>query len=185
MKSDVLKKILLDMNYSFPSKDIENYLIQCTDFIISKDLIDRYSTTIEVGSEKVTAEMISLYNIFKFDQRKFIDFILPITQSMTSLTIPNKVLGAILSILFFCWSMLKVTSKQFSEQDAKVLLSLYTIGGHGYVEDIADNYIKLFETRLSNKKIILSLELLADYNVIKQRENGEIFIIENIKVVRV
>jgi hypothetical protein len=185
MRTEKLKNILIETSYPFPNKDIENYLIQCADLIISKDLTDRYTTTIEVGTDNVTAEMMSLYNIFKFSQRKFIDFILTITQSMASLTIPNEALGATLSILFFCWSILKATSKKFSEQDAKILLSLYIIGGNGYVEDIADSYIKLFDAKLSDERIILSLQLLADYNVIKQKENGEISIVEKIEIVRV
>jgi len=185
MKKDVLKKLLINTSYSFPNKDIENHFIQCADLTISKDLIDRHSTTIEVGTENVTAEMISLYNIFKFSQRKFIDFTLTMTKSMISLTIPNEVLGATLSILFFCWSILKATSKKFEKQDAKVLLSLYMIGGNGYVEDIADSYINLFESKLSDAKIIQSLQLLADYNVITQKEDGEITIIEEIEIVRV
>jgi len=185
MKKEILKKVLQDNNYPFPNKDIENYLIQCADMEISKNLTDRHSVSIEVGTDNVTAEMMSLYNIFKFSQRKFVDFLMTMTQSMVSLSIPNQTLGAALSVLFFCWSILNATVKKFGEQDAKVLLSLYRIGGRGYVEDIANSYINLFASVLSYEKIIQSLQLLSDYRVISQQENGEITIIEEIEIVRV
>ncbi len=185
MKKEITRLILEENNISLNSDKDFNQLTSHLNLERSKGM-DRDSTTLEIDSmDNIQAETINFFNVFKFSQRKFLDYLFGTYAALMSITIPGNPFGLTVAILVLIWTFDKASLKKFNEQDSKVLYTVYGLNGSAFIEDIQAKYYEIFQQTLEINLIISSLETLAEYQVIKQNEDGEIVIEDKIEIVKV
>jgi hypothetical protein len=167
--------------------DINNAMILNSlwlkDSIDPKSEIERRSIGIVVGTDdKITATSFKLYNSLLFSQSEFSINILKSLGSIGGF-ISGTPIGTILGILGIIGSFLDVSRKEFNEQEARVLLTIYRLGKICHISTIAEEYEISFGRPIDKYKLNASLQILSRFRTIEICDD-EVEIIEQVNIIR-
>ncbi len=90
----------------------------------------------------------------------------------------------VLALFTFFGEFIERATKEFHEQDAKVLLAIYKLGNMCPISTIPAEYQRLFNTRISDEAVRASINLLAHYRTVRLYNNGEVGIKEQVQLTR-
>jgi uncharacterized protein Smg (DUF494 family) len=123
------------------------------------------------------------FNTLQFSQRAFLkEFPKPIDKTQVNDLKPvfRKLLGLLQDM-----QKQSPESVSFGDVEVNVLTTLYILATDAKVNVIYEKYNELFENQGTSKAdIVNALQVLADYGLITQNDNGEIMLIETVKMSR-
>ncbi|AEE54380.1 hypothetical protein [Haliscomenobacter hydrossis] len=140
--------------------------------------IEQYSD----GSLK--ASSFKVYNLLHFSQNNFRLSLLKILPAAAGVVMGSAILTTILALLGFLQAFLESSKKEFHEQDAKVLLTIYKLGSMCHLSTIPAEYQLLFNASISEDALRASINLLAQYRTVRLYNNGEVEIKESVQLSR-
>lgn len=187
MNTKIIDVILSESEAKQFENSYKDVIINNISFNRKLDLAgDRHSIDMEMSSDgAVTAESIKIYNILKISQRKLFEFFVGLGITASTFTGQEKVIATLGSLLAVIWGYKNVLLKKFNTQDSEVLFALYCLNGVATIDSIIEKYNELFNKNISDENLGNSLNLLADYQVISQLEDGRANIIEEITINKV
>lgn len=176
--NDLSQEIKKDINIAIVLNNL-----RLKDSIYPDSEIEIRSIELEVGTDgKVTASSFKLYNGLEFSQSEFRIIILNSLGSIGGF-ISGTPIGTMLGILGLIGSFLSASKKEFNEQEAKVLLSIYRLGKICQIGTIPGEYEDSFGVPINEDKLNASLMVLAKFRTI-EIINDEVRIIENVSISR-
>jgi hypothetical protein len=144
---------------------------------------EKRAIDISINSEgDIGATSVKAYNLLKFSQFSFQESMLQLISSTTGLISGNSI-GTAFGVIGIIGTFLHQTKKEYSRQDAKVLLVIYRLGKICHISTIAEEYDRSFDEKISIEKIMNSLMLLSKYKTIEIKEE-EVEIIETVTISR-
>ncbi|MEZ4985626.1 MAG: hypothetical protein R2795_11425 [Saprospiraceae bacterium] len=133
----------------------------------------------------ITATSYKAFNILKLTQTRFQLSVLKLLPAGAVVLVPgNPLLTTILALLSFLYAFVEAGKKEFEEQDARVLLSIYKLGSHCHFSTLPAMHQQLFGETISEEALRASIELLASYRTVRLHSNGEVEIKESIQLSR-
>lgn len=132
---------------------------------------------------EVTATSFKPYNLLQLQQVPFQQASLALLAGGGAALTKGGAVGTILAMLALFGAFLQHTKKQYNEQDAKVLLSIYRLGKQCDLGTIAPEYKRLFGEELLGDALTASLETLVQFRTVG-RVGDEVEIIETVNLTR-
>jgi len=164
-KADVLNNLVLSNNKGGTSE------------------LERRAIDMSIDSEdKVDATSIKPYNMLKFSQTKFITSMLGVAGTAGGVATDMQV-ATIMGVLGVFGAFLMEIKKEYNQQDARVLYTIYHLGKHCHTSTIPPAFKTHFKEEISIDKLTKSLNELLKYKTIK-RQGDEVEIIETVNLIR-
>lgn len=137
--------------------------------------------------ETATAESIKGYNLFVFSQTDFVFALSSIVTSGIGLT-ESSTKGLVLtttSLLTFVFNFMQNIRKKFTEIEAEVLASIYTLKKPSNILEIKEKYEALFSKKVEDANLEIAINVLVEYKTIAYDASSELItLIEKITIQR-
>lgn len=146
---------------------------------------ERRGVDIEQYSDgSIKASSFKAYNLLFFSQNKFQMSLMKVLPVAVGVASGNTVVATVLALFTFFGEFIERATKEFHEQDAKVLLTIYKLGNMCHIGTIPAEYQRLFSTPISDEAVRASIDLLARYRTVRLYNNGEVEIKETVQLTR-
>lgn len=146
---------------------------------------ERRGVDIDIHSDNsVKASSFKAYNLLFFSQNKFQMSLMKVLPVAAGIASGSTVVATVLALCTFLAEFMERGTKEFNEQDAKVLLAIYKLGSYCHISTIPAEYKRLFNTSVSEETVRNSINLLARYRTVRLYNNGEVEIKETVQLTR-
>ncbi len=147
--------------------------------------VERRSVDLQTHSDgSVKAVSFKPFNLLQFSQHKFQLSLLKLLPAAVGVATGSVAVTTVLAVFGFIQTFLEGSQKEFHEQDARVLLSIYKLGSMCHISAIPAEYQRLFHTSVSEDAVRASIDLLVKYRTLRLHPNDEVEIKESINLSR-
>lgn len=171
------------------SHDVENNInkelilnnLRLKDYKYPESEIEKNSLEISVGTDgNANVTSFKLYNILQFNQSEFRISVLSTIGALGGV-LGGTTVATVLGVLGLIGTFIGASKKEYDQQEANTLLSIYRLGLSCHINTIPAQYKASFGEVITAEQLQRSLDVLVKFKTIEIRKE-EVVIIEDVNI---